>query len=86
MGVVLDAKRNSFPVLGEECLLVSREGKQWPQPLLPAAHDVENALADSVRPRARRKGEIVPKFRGQPVVLIAEGKFVYSFCHGLSPF
>ena len=84
MGMVFDPERNALAVLGEEGLFAGSEPQQRAQPGLPAADDVEHALADAVVAGSRRKREVLLQFRLQPGEVTAKGAFVDRGVHGTS--
>src|ERR671914_721739 len=69
MRVIFDPERNALTVLREESFFTSGQLQQRFQPALPAAHDVEYALANSVMtlPWSQRKVLLQLRLQAQKV-------------------
>ena len=81
MRVVFDPEGDALAVLGEEGLLPGGQPK-GPQPPLPAADDVENALADAVAARSRGKREVSCSSGCRRLKAATQGPLVDRVVHG----
>jgi hypothetical protein len=82
MRVVFDPERDPLTVFRKERLLACGQPQHRPQPPLPAAHHIENALAHAKGAGPRGKRKVLLQFRLQPEEASAQGLAVDRGIHG----